>query len=70
MRDGDGPPSGSARRLSRAATVFIAVQIVIPALMLGVRWIEQGSWPTVALPFSWQMYSYAPAETWAGRGPC
>lgn len=42
--------------------LFIAVQIAVPAVLLGVRVAEQGWWPTEAQRFGWQMFSLTDAE--------
>jgi hypothetical protein len=36
---------------------FIAIQVLVPLLLLGVRWIREGTHPVNEYPLSWQMYS-------------
>lgn len=49
---------GSLSRRDRIlVALFVGIQIVIPAGLLGFRWVTQGSQPTFSFPFSWQMYS-------------
>lgn len=45
---------------------LIAVQIAIPALALGVRWMDEGSHPVREYPLSWQMYSAADVGHFSG----
>lgn len=37
--------------------LFVSIQVLVPAGFLGARWVTEGSQPTFAFPFSWQMYS-------------
>ena len=54
------------RRLPRIAVAFIAVQIAVPLLMLGGRWVWEGFHPEHELPLSWQMYSATDIGTYVG----
>lgn len=46
--------------------LFVGLQILVPSAFLGVRWINEGSQPTIEFPFSWQMYSKAPKIEYFG----
>ena len=44
----------------------VAVQVLVPVGLLGVRWAEEGSRPRTELGASWQMYSSAPEPRYTG----
>lgn len=46
-----------SRRDRILVALFVGIQIFVPAALLGIRWVTEGSQPTFAFPFSWQMYS-------------
>lgn len=46
-----------SRRNRVLVALFVGFQLLIPAGLLGFRWVTQGSQPTFSFPFSWQMYS-------------
>ncbi len=43
-----------------------ALQLAVPAVMLGARWSSEGSRPVSELPASFQMYSAEPPVTYTG----
>jgi hypothetical protein len=43
-----------------------AVQVLLPASLLVVRWAEEGSRPRTELGASWQMYTTAPEQRYLG----
>lgn len=43
-----------------------ALQVALPATMLGIRWAQEGSRPQSELPASWQMYSSVRAADYLG----
>ena len=47
-------------------TLFVAAQILVPAGLLGLRWMNEGSQPTREYRFSWQMYSAAHGGDYVG----
>lgn len=49
-------------RSRSVVVVFVAVQLVLPALLLVVRLATQGWWPTEVDDFGWQMFSVAPQD--------
>lgn len=46
--------------------VVAALQVALPATMLVLRWVDEGSRPVSELPASFQMYSAEPAITYTG----
>lgn len=53
----------------RARPTIVAVaalQVLVPASMLVLRWVDEGSRPVSELPASYQMYSAEPPVTYAG----
>lgn len=54
------------RRLPRIAVAFIAMQIAVPLVALGVRWAWEGFHPEHELPLSWQMYSATDIGSYLG----
>lgn len=55
MRDSVKRPISRRQRI--LVVLFVGIQILVPAGLLGYRWLTEGSQPTFAFPFSWQMYS-------------
>lgn len=47
-------------------TAFVAIQLIVPAAMLGARWINEGPMPESEYPFSWQMYSAVESGHYTG----
>jgi hypothetical protein len=45
----------------------VAVQVLVPVTLLGVRWEQEGTRPRTELGASWQMYSSAPAPHYLGE---
>jgi hypothetical protein len=43
-----------------------AAQVVVPVVLLGARWVQEGSRPTSELGASWQMYTSAPVPRYTG----
>jgi hypothetical protein len=44
----------------------VALQLALPASMLVVRWLDEGSRPVSELPASFQMYSAEPPVSYTG----
>ena len=57
MRDSVKRPISMRDRI--LIMLFVGIQIVVPAGLLGVRWLKEASQPTMEFQFSWQMYSAA-----------
>lgn len=43
-----------------------AVQVLVPAVLLAVRWQAEGPRPATEYPASWQMYTATPPPTYRG----
>lgn len=54
-----GPPGGWRLRVK----VLIAVQLLVPAILLGVRWADPSAGQQ---PFGWQMHT----SCWGSEEPC
>lgn len=49
-----------------AVLALVVVQVGVPLVLLGARWVDQGSRPRTELGASWQMYSSAPEPRYTG----
>lgn len=45
---------------------LVAVQVLLPTVMLASRWAQEGARPRTERPASWQMYSHVPPASYEG----
>lgn len=41
----------------RVVLAFVALQVLVPLVLLGLRFVQQGAWPTTNYRYGWQVYS-------------
>lgn len=50
----------------RYVAAFLAIQIAVPGVLLGIRWVREGTHPVNEYPLSWQMYSAVRSGEYVG----